>query len=443
MVLPMLLMLFVGVPFNKRYPAHYQRKIGIEPVRTSTGGTEDTTAQRVAAVDQDTEKERLMSNRLKVVAVNGSPHAGIGNTSIMIQMMKPILAEEGIDLEVVFLAEKRIEYCVGCGVCMGKGKCWRQDDHAEIIGKVLGADGVILASPVYFKHVTAQTKAFIDRSLGYGHKPRTTWKPGMAISVSAGMAETATAEYLAGILRVYGAYPVGTLTAIAVGPGAFMGMDIVEARAKDLALDLARAIKEKRRYPATDNDLFFYLFMRDLVQREKDFMRDDFKHWEESGFLEGFEAYINQSFAVSPVNRELRKEWIRDMISKEVGKTKGTAKETAQKPPHPRWAESCRDLLKMMPLGFKKDAVGGLNAVYQFEISGSENFTAHLRISDGRCTYIDGPHDKPDVIIKSPSDTWLAISKGEMDGRNAFMTGKYKVEGDLSLLVKLRNLFDS
>jgi hypothetical protein len=150
MILPMFLMVCVGVPFNKRYPAYYQRKVGIGPAPASINGREDTTAQPAAAANYEPARREVMSNRLTVVAVNGSPHAGIGNTSTMIQMMKPVLANEGIDLEEIFLAEKRIEYCAGCGVCMEKGKCWRQDDHAEIIGKVLGADGVILASPVYF-----------------------------------------------------------------------------------------------------------------------------------------------------------------------------------------------------------------------------------------------------------------------------------------------------
>jgi multimeric flavodoxin WrbA len=72
-----------------------------------------------------------MSHPLKVVAVNGSPHAGIGNTSLMIQMLTPALAQEGIELEEVFLAEKRIDYCVGSGVCIEKGKCWRQYDLAR------------------------------------------------------------------------------------------------------------------------------------------------------------------------------------------------------------------------------------------------------------------------------------------------------------------------
>ncbi len=442
MGLPAFLMLFVGVPFNKRYPAYFQQKVGITPLQSSDRGP-GVSAGPAFKTNQNIIQEVKMPNQLKIVAINGSPYAGVSNTSIMIQMMKPTLAADGIEMEEIYLAEKRIEFCVGCGVCMEKGKCWRQDDHGEIVAKLLAADGVILASPVYFKHVTAQMKAFIDRSLAYGHKPRTTWKPGVAISVSAGMAETATADYLAGTLRVYGAFSIATLTAIAVSPGGFMGMDLVEARAQDVAHDFSRAIKEKRRFPATDRDFFFYLFMGDLVKRHKDFMRDDYRHWEESGLYNGFETYMQQSFAKPPHDPELRKEWIRGMISKETARTKDRARETVSQPRNPQTVRTCQELLKMMPLGFKKEAAGDLKAVYQFEIGGTENFTAHLNISNGSCTYEDGPHEKPDVIIKSPADVWLGISRGEINGQAAFMSGKYRVEGDVTLLMKLGSLFGS
>jgi putative sterol carrier protein len=45
------------------------------------------------------------------------------------------------------------------------------------------------------------------------------------------------------------------------------------------------------------------------------------------------------------------------------------------------------------------------------------------------------------VLIRTPAEVWLAIAKGEMDGQQAFMSGKYKVEGDLSLLMRLPQLF--
>lgn len=432
------LLLGAGVPLNKCYPGYYQRRLGIAPVHGSARGADGPGV----AQSSKAEKEEIMSNTLRVVAINGSPHKGGGNTSAMTQMLAPILALEGIDLEEIFLAERRIEYCVGCAVCLEKGKCWRQDDHAEILEKVLAADGVILASPVYFRHVTAQMKTFIDRSMAYGHKPRGSWKPGLAISVSAGMGETTTANYLAGVLHVYGAFSVGTFTALAVSPGGFLGEELVEARAADLARDLARAIKEKRRHPATERDLHYYLFMGDLVRREKNFMGDDYRHWQNSGLYEGFEAYVGQTFTKPPYDEEMRKTWIRDMVSNEVKRTKGAAANTTDEGNRagPTFT-SCRDLIRAMPLAFKKEAAGDLKAVFQFEIYGTENFTAYLTISAGTCTYNGGSHPAPDVVIKSPSDLWLAISKGEVSGQAAFMSGKYTVEGNLNLLMKLGSLF--
>jgi len=66
-----------------------------------------------------------MGDRLKVVALNGSPHGAAGNISQMIQMVASALSQEDILVEVIHLAEKRVEYCVGCGICLQKGECWR------------------------------------------------------------------------------------------------------------------------------------------------------------------------------------------------------------------------------------------------------------------------------------------------------------------------------
>jgi len=94
-VLPAFLLLGLGVPLNRKYPGHYQRRMGIEPVATDGSNADVWPAARTTG---KSEKEKVMSNRLKVVAINGSPHAGGGNTSIMTQMMAPALAAEGIDL---------------------------------------------------------------------------------------------------------------------------------------------------------------------------------------------------------------------------------------------------------------------------------------------------------------------------------------------------------
>lgn len=439
---PMLFLLGVGLPLNKYYPDYYQRKLGLESV-TADKPQPGLGLYSVEPSKSSPAKEQAMSDEPRVIAVNGSPHAGIGNTSMMIEMLREPLSKEGLDLEVINLAEQKIDYCVGCGLCLEKGNCWRQDDHAQIARRLLDADAVILASPVYIGHVTAQMKAFFDRSLSLGHKPRPTWKPGLAISVSAGMGESAVADYLAGVLRVFGAFSVGTLTAIAVAPGEFMGKEAVLARAGDLARDLARAIKEKRRYPATDRDLLFYQFMGDLVQKHKDFMKADHKHWQELGLFDGFESYVQQRFTRSSHDPELRKAWIRDMIAREKQKRQEPAEK--ESPPSsasgPHAAKSCRELLQMMPLGFKPEAAGDVNAIYQFEVSDTENFTARLQIADGKCTFHDGPAEKPDVTIKTPANVWLAIAKGELNGQTAYFSGKYKAKGNIGLLIKLGSMF--
>jgi multimeric flavodoxin WrbA/putative sterol carrier protein len=385
-----------------------------------------------------------MDKRFTVVAVNGSPHAGIGNTSLMLDMLRQPLAEQGCGLEVVMLCEHAVEYCVGCALCMEKGRCWIPDDHHGIVERLLAADGVILASPVYFLHVTAQMKAFLDRSLAWGHKPRPFWKPGLAVSVSAGMGETQTADYLAGLLRVYGAFPVGRLTAMATSPGEFVGREAVEAHARNLARDLAQAIREKRRYPASDVDLRFYQFMGSLVQRHKgSIMNHDYAHWEAHGLFNDFETYIQQRREKITYDPEIRKVWVQEMIARHKARRAGEKNEARKTSPASAavQAATCRELLESMSLAFDRSAAGGLDAVYQFDVSGAEKFQAHLEISGGTCRYHEGPAVAPGVVIHTPSDVWMAIARGKLDGREAFMAGKYTVEGDLSLLLKLQSMF--
>lgn len=447
-ILPAAVMLGIGVPVTRRYPGYYQRKLGIIPPgeshsdgaarQDSFQATQQYPITRSNIEEKETEK---MTANSAIVALNGSPHAGIGSTNMMLEMLRAPLIENGFDLEIINLSEHDIKYCTGCALCMEKGACWINDDHRTIANKLLNAPGIILASPVYFLHVTAQMKTFIDRSLPYGHKPRPTWKPGLAVCVSAGYGETDTAGYLSSYLRSYGAFSVGMLTAMAAGPGGFIGKEAVEARAAGPAGDLAMAIREKRRYPATDRDLHYYQFMGRLVKSGKDtIMQDDYKHWQEHGLYEGFEAYIQQKETRVEVNSEVRKAWIAEMIA-ESKKAKPARDTNKPDSPGPQAARTCEELLRSMPYGFNPDAAGGLEAVYQFEVTGSESFTAHVQIAGGICTYHPGPAAKPDVIVKTPADVWLAVSKGEMDGQQAFMTGKYKVNGDISLLLRLKSIF--
>ena len=453
-VIPVGLMLGIGLPFTKNYPAHYQRKLGLEPVAVgdeplSAGESPAPTPVPITtpAPAPRPIREETMPGQKTIVAVNGSPHGGIGNTSQMIEMLRPTLEAEGLALEVITLHDKEIDYCTGCAVCLEKGKCWIPDDHRGLVKKLLDADGIILASPVYFLHVTAQMKTFIDRSLGWGHKPRDTYKPGLAISVAAAFQEVEVADYLAGLLHVYGAFSVGTLTAMATGPGGFLGKEAVQARAQDLARDLARAVKEKRRYPATSQELFFYLHMGWLVKANKDgVMKDDYRHWEEKGFYQGFDKYVDQQWTgIEGLGTGARDAWVKQMIAERKARKGGATPPPAPQPreaaPGPRMASTCRELLEMMPLGFNPDEAGDLKAAVQFNISGGEEFVAHLDIAEGKCAFVDGPAAQPNLVVKAPAEIWLDISQGRLDGQAAFMSGKYQTQGDITLLMRFSKIF--
>jgi multimeric flavodoxin WrbA/putative sterol carrier protein len=376
-----------------------------------------------------------MTENYHVVAVNGSPHEGFGNTSQMLTMLGENLAREGLQLEEIFLSQYQIGFCTGCATCLESGSCWVRDDYNSVVRTVLEADAVILASPVYIFNITAQMKTFLDRSLGYGHRPRGGWKPGLALSVSAGHGETWAADYLGQVLRLFGAFPVGKFTAIAVGPGEFLGREAVEARAVDLARDLARAVKEGRRYPATDQDLRYWQFMSSLIKENRDVMAADYEHWQELGLFKSFEAYVDQTRSQAAMG---------EIPVKAHRKHQQEAPEAAppsQTKSQPGEPSNARELFEMMPGALNPAAAAGLTATFQFEVSGSENFTAHLVIADGQATFHEGAADHPNIIIKTPADVWLAIARKELDGTTAFLGGQFRIKGDLGLLLKLKTLF--
>ena len=386
-------------------------------------------------------EEPDMSASYQVVALNSSPHENIGNTSRMLAMLKEHLDHEGFAWEEIFLNQHHLEYCTGCALCLEKGSCWIRDDHKNIAQRVLAADAVILASPVYFLNVTAQMKVFLDRSLGYGHRPRGTWKPGLAVSVSAGWGETWVADYLARLLRVYGAFPVGQFTAIASGPGEFWGLEAVQARAEDLARDLARAVREGRRYPITETDIHYWHFMGHLTKAHQDFMKADHEHWQKLGLYDSLEAYVGQSRAPSQGSPEMREAWRKGLMARQRGGAPPAP--DLEEAPSSQNAGTVRELLQMMPGALKAEAAAGLTATYQFEVSGQENFVAHLRVEDSRATYHEGPAEHPDVVIKTPADVWLAVARGELDGGQAYLAGQFQVVGDLNPLMQLDSLFSS
>ncbi len=99
----------------------------------------------------------------KVLIVNGSPRKN-GNSAALAEKVAEGAQALGAEVETVILQDSYIKPCDGCGVCrtLGKG-CHIDDDMQALYPKVREADALVLAGPIYFFSVTAQTKLFMDR----------------------------------------------------------------------------------------------------------------------------------------------------------------------------------------------------------------------------------------------------------------------------------------
>lgn len=103
--------------------------------------------------------------------LSSSPRRG-GNSDTLCDEFLRGAQEAGHEVEKIFLKDKTIHYCTGCGVCNEGKPCPQKDDAPEIVRKMVAADVIVLATPVYFYTMSAQMKTLIRRALPDIWKPR-------------------------------------------------------------------------------------------------------------------------------------------------------------------------------------------------------------------------------------------------------------------------------
>ncbi len=100
----------------------------------------------------------------KVLILSGSPRRG-GNSDILCDEFSRGAVEAGHEVTKINVAEKKVAPCLACYACKDSGNCVHKDDMADILQKMIDADVLVLASPVYFYSIDAQLKALIDRTV--------------------------------------------------------------------------------------------------------------------------------------------------------------------------------------------------------------------------------------------------------------------------------------
>ena len=119
---------------------------------------------------------------MKVLIINGSPRVN-GNTTIAVNEMVKVFEAKGVEAEVVQIGNKDVRGCIACGTCFKKGQCVFDDVVNELAPKFEEADGLVVASPVYYASANATLIACLDRLFYSTHFDK-TMKVGASVVVA-------------------------------------------------------------------------------------------------------------------------------------------------------------------------------------------------------------------------------------------------------------------
>ncbi len=119
---------------------------------------------------------------MKVLLINGSPRKG-GNTAIALDEMVKVFEAEGIETRVMQVGNAAIRGCIACGACAKAGKCVFDDAVNEAAAILKEADGLVVASPVYYASANGTLVSFLDR-LFQSAKFDKTMKVGASVAVA-------------------------------------------------------------------------------------------------------------------------------------------------------------------------------------------------------------------------------------------------------------------
>jgi len=343
---------------------------------------------------------------MKVLALNSSARTGgQSKTELLLTHFVKGLQKAGAEVEAVNLRQKKINYCTGCYTCWTKtpGICVHKDDMTqELFPKWLEADIVVYASPLYHFLVNAQMKTFIERTLPVlmpylqrkgditVHPLRSKHPDTVLISV-AGFPDNSVFDQLS-----FWAKKV-------MGSG--------------LLAEIYRPTAEA------------------MVNSGKRF--DILEATEQAGV----EIVKNRS-----VSKETMDRIMQPITSPEMMATMSNLAWQSMIDGHMTMAEASRQgagirpnsietLMAMLSFAFNPRKAGVKAGTLQFNFSGEKPGACYFTIGKGDILAAEGQAQRADCVIDTPFEVWADIIEGKADGAKSLMDGKYKVQGDMSLMM--------
>ena len=135
-----------------------------------------------------------MGDTLKVLLLNGSPRMN-GNITLALKEMEQVFAENGVEFETIRLGNKVIRGCVACDSCRKTGRCVFDDEVNVIAEKFREADGLVIASPVYYGSANGTLMSALQRLFYSTHFDKSL-KVGASVVKHAGRHEPVLEQHL-------------------------------------------------------------------------------------------------------------------------------------------------------------------------------------------------------------------------------------------------------
>ncbi|HEX3049569.1 MAG TPA: flavodoxin family protein [Aggregatilineaceae bacterium] len=231
---------------------------------------------------------------MKILVLLGSYRRN-GNTDQLTGLIKEHLQQEAeqrnipLEIETIYLGQQNLQFCRGCRICYDRGEehCPLKDDLLAIKAKMLAADGVLMASPVYVDDVSGITKSFIDRLCHVCHRPQFAGKTAYVIATTGSSRTGKTLDTMKMALRVWGFNIAGQS---GYKMGALMKREDtraqLDARAARDAHQLFQSIVQKRYNSPSFYSLMMFKIQQSSWQTKGEPGTVDYQYWQEQGWFD-------------------------------------------------------------------------------------------------------------------------------------------------------------
>jgi multimeric flavodoxin WrbA len=228
--------------------------------------------------------EQGSERRMKILGISASPR---GNRSRTLALVREVLAGAGTcgsGTECIDIGSLRIECCDACDACNETGICHKEDDFMEVLEQARRSDGIVLGSPVYIDNVTAQMKAFMDRSADAIHYQVLGGKFGCSVCTTFESGGEEVIRNLDRYLNYLGAF---TITGLAISMGDRAALpETALVMARERGRSLVEAILTKRCDPDQETWISSNReFFSTIVRANRGTRPDGYADWVNRGWI--------------------------------------------------------------------------------------------------------------------------------------------------------------